>query len=102
MPWRQDASPDNSGDVCAGNAYCGDHFDQAVGAKGGTPRIVAKGMGVQKLGCKFVSLPSLTIGSDASTSPPLPIDRQAESGKCTKIGAIDNSPLTAAVKDPDP
>lgn len=39
-----DALPDNPGDVYADSAYRGDHFGQAVRAKGGTPRIVATGM----------------------------------------------------------
>ena len=39
-----DALPDNPGDVFADNAYRGNHFGDAVRAKGGTPRIVATGM----------------------------------------------------------
>lgn len=42
-----DALPDNPGDVYADSAYRGDHFGQAVRAKGGTPRIVATGMWVR-------------------------------------------------------
>ena len=39
-----DALPDNPGDVFADGAYRGNHFGDAVRAKGGTPRIVATGM----------------------------------------------------------
>lgn len=39
-----DALPDNPGDVFADSAYRGNHFGDAVRAKGGTPRIVATGM----------------------------------------------------------
>ncbi|KJF71661.1 MULTISPECIES: IS5 family transposase [Agrobacterium] len=40
-----DALPDNPGDVFADGAYRGNHFGDAVRAKGGTPRVVATGMG---------------------------------------------------------
>jgi hypothetical protein len=39
-----DALPDDPGDVFADSAYRGNHFETAVRAKGGTPRIVATGM----------------------------------------------------------
>ncbi|EXL09414.1 IS5 family transposase [Aquamicrobium defluvii] len=39
-----DALPDNPGEVFADSAYRGNHFSDAVRAKGGTPRIVATGM----------------------------------------------------------
>jgi transposase, IS5 family len=39
-----DALPDNPGDVFADSAYRGNHFGDAVRAKGGTPRIVATSM----------------------------------------------------------
>ena len=39
-----DALPDDSGEVFADSAYRGNHFGDAVRAKGGTPRIVATGM----------------------------------------------------------
>lgn len=39
-----DALPDNPGEVFADSAYRGDHFRDAVRAKGGVPRIVATGM----------------------------------------------------------
>jgi IS5 family transposase len=39
-----DALPDDPGEVFADSAYRGDHFGNAVRAKGGTPRIVATGM----------------------------------------------------------
>ncbi|KKC33039.1 transposase, partial [Devosia psychrophila] len=39
-----DTLPDNPGEVFADSAYCGNHFGDAVRAKGGTPRIVATGM----------------------------------------------------------
>ena len=39
-----DALPDNPGDVYADSAYRGNHFGQAVRAKGGTPRIIANDM----------------------------------------------------------
>ncbi len=39
-----DALPDDPGEVFADSAYQGDHFADAVRAKGGTPRIVATGM----------------------------------------------------------
>ena len=39
-----DALPDNPGDVFADSAYRGNHFADAVRAKGGMPRIVATGM----------------------------------------------------------
>jgi IS5 family transposase len=39
-----DALPDNPGEVFADSAYRGNHFADAVRAKGGTPRIVATGM----------------------------------------------------------
>ena len=39
-----DALPDNPGEVFADSAYRGNHFGDAVRAKGGTPRIVATGM----------------------------------------------------------
>jgi transposase, IS5 family len=38
------ALPENPGDVFADSAYRGDHFRQAVQARGGTPRIIATGM----------------------------------------------------------
>jgi IS5 family transposase len=39
-----DALPENPGEVFADSAYRGNHFRDAVRAKGGTPRIVATGM----------------------------------------------------------
>lgn len=39
-----DALPDNPGEVFADSAYRGNHFRDAVRAKGGTPRVVATGM----------------------------------------------------------
>jgi len=39
-----EALPDNSGEVFADSAYRGNHFRDAVRAKGGIPRIVATGM----------------------------------------------------------
>lgn len=39
-----DALPDNPGEVFADSAYRGNHFRDAVRAKGGVPRIVATGM----------------------------------------------------------
>lgn len=39
-----EALPDNPGDVFADSAYRGNHFGNAVRAKGGTPRIAATGM----------------------------------------------------------
>jgi IS5 family transposase len=39
-----DALPDNPGEVFADSAYRGNHFRDAVRAKGGIPRIVATGM----------------------------------------------------------
>jgi IS5 family transposase len=39
-----DALPDNCGEVFADSAYQGNHFGDAVRAKGGTPRIVATAM----------------------------------------------------------
>lgn len=39
-----DALPDNPGEVFADSAYRGDHFGDAVRARGGSPRIVATGM----------------------------------------------------------
>jgi IS5 family transposase len=39
-----DALPDDRGEVFADSAYRGNHFRDAVRAKGGTPRIVATGM----------------------------------------------------------
>ncbi|WP_376742292.1 IS5 family transposase [Ensifer canadensis] len=39
-----DALPDDPGEVFADSAYRGNHFGDAVRAKGGTPRIVATGM----------------------------------------------------------
>lgn len=39
-----DALPDDPGEVFADSAYRGNHFRDAVRAKGGTPRIVATGM----------------------------------------------------------
>jgi transposase, IS5 family len=39
-----DALPDNPGEVFADSAYRGNHFGDAVRAKGGTPRIVATAM----------------------------------------------------------
>ena len=39
-----DALPDNPGEVFADSAYRGNHFHNAVRAKGGIPRIVATGM----------------------------------------------------------
>lgn len=39
-----DALPDNPGAVFADSAYRGDHFGDAVRARGGSPRIVATGM----------------------------------------------------------
>ena len=39
-----DALPDDPGEVFADSAYRGNHFGEAVRAKGGTPRIVATGM----------------------------------------------------------
>ncbi|MER8570394.1 transposase, partial [Mesorhizobium sp. M1305] len=39
-----DALPDNPGEVFADSAYRGNHFGDAVRAKGGTSRIVATGM----------------------------------------------------------
>jgi len=39
-----DALPDNPGEVFADSAYRGNHFRDAVRAKGGMPRIVATGM----------------------------------------------------------
>lgn len=39
-----EALPDNPGEVFADSAYRGRHFDDAVRAKGGTPRVVATGM----------------------------------------------------------
>lgn len=39
-----DALPDNPGEVFADSAYRGNHFGDAVRAKGGAPRIVATGM----------------------------------------------------------
>jgi IS5 family transposase len=39
-----DAVPDDPGEVFADSAYRGNHFGDAVRAKGGTPRIVATGM----------------------------------------------------------
>lgn len=39
-----DALPDNPGEVFADSAYRGNHFCDAVRAKGGVPRIVATGM----------------------------------------------------------
>ncbi|WP_280823291.1 transposase [Pseudaminobacter soli (ex Li et al. 2025)] len=39
-----EAVPDNPGEVFADSAYRGQHFGDAVRAKGGTPRIVAIGM----------------------------------------------------------
>lgn len=39
-----EALPDNPGEVFADSAYRGDHFRDAVRAKGGVPRIVATGM----------------------------------------------------------
>lgn len=39
-----DALPDDPGEVFADSAYRGQHFADAVRAKGGTPRIVATGM----------------------------------------------------------
>lgn len=39
-----DTLPDDPGDVFADSAYRGNHFGDAVRAKGGTPRIVATGM----------------------------------------------------------
>lgn len=39
-----DALPDNPGEAFADSAYRGNHFGDAVRAKGGTPRIVATGM----------------------------------------------------------
>ena len=38
------ALPDNPGEVFADSAYRGRHFDDAVRAKGGTPRVVATGL----------------------------------------------------------
>lgn len=38
------ALPDNPGEVFADSAYRGNHFGDAVRARGGTPRIVATGM----------------------------------------------------------
>ena len=38
------ALPDNPGEMFADSAYRGDHFGDAVRARGGTPRIVATGM----------------------------------------------------------
>jgi transposase, IS5 family len=38
------ALPDDPGEVFADSAYRGDHFAQAVRAKGGTPRVIATGM----------------------------------------------------------
>jgi len=39
-----DALPDNPGEVFADRAYRGNHFRDAVLAKGGIPRIVTTGM----------------------------------------------------------
>jgi IS5 family transposase len=39
-----EALPDNPGEVFADSAYRGHHFNDAVRAKGGTPRVVATGM----------------------------------------------------------
>lgn len=39
-----DALPDHPGEVFADSAYRGNHFGDAVRARGGTPRIVATGM----------------------------------------------------------
>lgn len=39
-----EALPDNPGEVFADSAYRGNHFRDAVRAKGGIPRIVATGM----------------------------------------------------------
>ena len=39
-----EALPDDPGDVFADSAYRGNHFETAVRARGGTPRIVATGM----------------------------------------------------------
>lgn len=39
-----EALPDNPGEVFADSAYQGRHFDDAVRAKGGTPRVVATGL----------------------------------------------------------
>ncbi|MEO1027576.1 MAG: IS5 family transposase [Pseudomonadota bacterium] len=39
-----DALPDNPGEVVADSAYRGNHFSDAVLAKGGTPRVVATAM----------------------------------------------------------
>lgn len=39
-----EALPDDPGEVFADSAYRGNHFGDAVRAKGGTPRIVATGM----------------------------------------------------------
>lgn len=39
-----DALPDNLGEVFADSAYRGNHFSDAVRAKGGIPRVVATGM----------------------------------------------------------
>ncbi|MEH6949984.1 transposase [Nitrobacter sp. NHB1] len=39
-----DALPDDPGEVFADSAYRGNHFGDAVRAKGGTPRVVATGM----------------------------------------------------------
>lgn len=36
---RPDALPDNPGKVFADSAYRGNHFGEAVRAKGGTPRV---------------------------------------------------------------
>ena len=39
-----DALPDDPGEVFADSAYRGNHFGEAMRAKGGTPRIVAAGI----------------------------------------------------------
>lgn len=39
-----EALPGTPGDVFVGSAYQGRHFNDAIRAKGGTPRIVASGV----------------------------------------------------------
>ncbi|CAA9267304.1 MAG: Mobile element protein, partial [uncultured Chloroflexia bacterium] len=46
-----DALPDHPGDVFADSAYRGNHFADAVRAKGGTPRIVATSMWGRNKNC---------------------------------------------------
>lgn len=73
-----EALPDNPGEVFADSAYRGNHFRDAVLAKGGVPRVVATGMWGRVRQCSliaFVKLPCISatrlmVLFEVGTGPP--------------------------------